>query len=81
MNPDLVDLQIRGSESFASLGPAERVKFDLWMRIILQQSQTMYLRHLLFSHDPDDHLGARRLLEQSLRKQGFREWLDQAEPD
>jgi hypothetical protein len=81
MNPDLLDLQIRGSQSFASLDLAERVKFDMWIRIVFQQSQSMYLRHLLFSHDPDDHGGAVRLLEQALRKKGIQEWLDQAETD
>ena len=50
----LLDLQIRGTQSFLNLDPEDRLKFDLLLRILFQQSQTMYLRYLLFNHDPDE---------------------------
>lgn len=77
----LLDLQIRGTQSFLNLDPEDRLKFDLLLRILFQQSQTMYLRYLLFNHHPDEYAGTVHLLEKSLRSRGIREWLDQAETD
>ena len=81
LNPDLLDLQARGFRSFASLDPKERLQFDLLLRIIMQQSETMYLRYLLFNHDPDEFAGTKSVLEKMVRLQGFREWFDHAETD
>lgn len=81
LNPELFDLQDRGNHSFVTLEPSDRRRFDALTRIILQASQTMYHRQLLFRHDPDEHAGPTRFLERWCRMQGFREWLDQADPD
>ena len=81
LNPDLLDLQTRGSESFERLDLTERARFDLLLRIGFLRSQTMYLRHLMFRHDPEDYAGAAPYIEHVLRKPGVREWLDQAETD
>ncbi|MCB0256652.1 MAG: hypothetical protein KDI55_23270 [Anaerolineae bacterium] len=81
LNPDLMDLQIRGSQSFERLDHAERARFDLLMRITFLQAQTMYLRHIMFRHDPENYAGAVPFIEQSLRKPGIREWLDQVQTD
>ena len=81
LNPELLDLQTRGNQDYLSLDSSERLKFDLMMRNGFHLSQTMYLRHLLFSHDPENHEGATKRLDQSLRMQGVRDWLDQNEVD
>ena len=81
MNPDLLELQERGMQSYLTLDPIERMKFDQLVRISFLQSQTMYLQHLLFKRDPEDYIGALRKLEHALRKPGIREWLSQVETD
>ena len=81
LNPELLDLQTRGSQDYMSLSSNERVKFDLMIRNGFQLSQTMYLRHLLFNHDPENHEGATKRLEQSLRMPGIRDWLRENEFD
>ena len=81
MNPDLLELQNRGMQSYLTLDPIDRMKFDQLIRIIFLQSQTMYLQHLLFRRDPDDYNGGTRKLEYALQKPGVREWLSESETD
>lgn len=82
LNPELMDLQIRGNRSFSTLDRSEQIKFDQLTRIMLLQSQTMYLRYLLLKNDPDDYAGPTRMLEEGLRNSpGLREWYDQVTPD
>ena len=49
-----MDIDTRGSRQFVDLDRAERRGFDLLARMMFQMSQTMYLRHVPFRHDPDD---------------------------
>lgn len=81
LNPELMDLQTRGSQDYLSLDSRERPKFDLLMRNGFQLSQAMYLRHVLFNHDPENHSGATKRLDQALRMPGIREWLSHNEVD
>lgn len=81
LNPELLDLQNRGFQDYFSLDSNESLKFDLMIRNGFQLSQTMYLRHLLFRHDPENHKGATKRLDQLLRMPGIRDWLGQNEVD
>lgn len=81
LNPELLDLQTRGIQDYLSLDSSDRLKFDMIIRNTFQLTQTMYLRHLLFNYDPENHKGAKKRLDQSLRMPGIRDWLSQNEVD
>lgn len=81
LNPELMDLLTRGSQDYLTLDSIEQQRFDLIMRNGFHLSQTMYLRHVLFEHDPESHRGATKRLEHSLRMPGIRDWLSQNEVD
>jgi poly(3-hydroxyalkanoate) synthetase len=80
-NADVSELYARGSKSYLDLDSAERVRFSMLIRNMLNATQAGHVRHLVLRNDPADFRGNERMLESMFRQKGIREWLDKNEPD
>ncbi len=81
LNPDLIDLFLRGSKDFDALDAGERFRFDLLMRNTMTAFQGAFLRHRVFGGDPLGFEGAGRLVDSILKSPGVRAWLEQGDFD
>jgi hypothetical protein len=81
LNPDLIDLFLRGSRDFEALDSSERMRFDLLMRNTMTAFQGAFLRQRMIGGDPLDFEGAGRLIDSILESPGARAWLEQGDFD
>jgi len=81
MNPDVLDLYVRGSKSFADLDEGEKPRFDMILRNVLSALQGAYIRQLTFGNDPVGFDGSIRTIDRLVKGQGFRDWLSLNNPD
>jgi hypothetical protein len=81
LNPDLIELFLRGSKDFDALDSGDRFRFDLMMRNTMTAFQGAFLRHHLIGGDPLGFEGAGRLIDSILKSPGARTWLEQGEFD
>lgn len=81
LNPDLVDLFIKGCEDFDALAAAERLRFDLLLRNMFAGFQRAFLRQQVVGHDPEHFAGAERLMDSILVNPGVLKWLEHGDKD
>jgi len=81
LHPTLVELLLRGFESYNELESSERFRFGLLLRNIFSEMQGAYIRQLSVEHDPREFEGSVRMLDEILRNRGVQEWLERNEPD
>ena len=81
LNPDLLQLLMRGSDSLSNLTKSDNFRFGLLLRNIFSSMQGSYIRHLSLERAPEDFEGSTRVLDDLLANPGVREWLKSNNPD
>ncbi len=81
LNPEILELYARGSESYADLDEGDKLRFDMVLRNVFSALQGAYVRQLTFGNDPTDFAGSERTLDRLVRSRGIRDWLSHNNPD
>lgn len=81
LNPEILELYARGSESYVDLDEGDRVRFDMVVRNVFSALQGAYVRQLTYGNDPTHFSGSERTLDRLVRGQGIRDWLSHNNPD
>ena len=81
LNPELLELYMKGRESYTNLDTAGKIKFDMIVRNIFSEIQGAYIRQLSIEHDPDGFLGLEKVVDQTITCAGVQELLHRAEFD
>jgi hypothetical protein len=81
LNPEILDLYARGSESYVDLDEGDKQRFDLVLRNVFSALQGAYVRQLTFGNDPTHFAGSERTLDRLVRGRGIRDWLSHNSPD
>jgi len=81
LNPDLLELSLRGYESYSGLSSMDKIRFGMLMRNIFSAMQGAYMRHVSVRHDPLEFEGTAKHIDAILKNPGARQWLEKTDPD
>ena len=81
LNPEVLELYARGSESYTDLDEDEKLRFDMVLRNVFSALQGAYVRQLTYGNDPTNFAGSERTLDRLVRSRGIRDWLSHNNPD
>ena len=81
LNPELLEVYLKGRGSYAQLKTNEKIKFDMIVRNLFSEIQGAYIRQCSTDHDPDGFLGLAKVVDQTISCTGVKELLQLAEFD
>ena len=81
LNPGLLEIYLKGRESYVNLATNEKIKFDMIVRNVFSEIQGAYIRQWSIDHDPNGFLGLAKVVDQTISCAGVQELLKVAEVD
>ena len=81
LNPEPLEIYMKGRKSYANLETNEKIKFDMIVRNVFSEIQGAYIRQWSIDHDPDGFLGLAKVVDQTISCTGVQELLQLAEFD
>tara|TARA_R110002073_G_scaffold54154_2_gene139478 strand:+ start:85 stop:588 length:504 start_codon:yes stop_codon:yes gene_type:complete len=81
LNPELLELYMKGRKSYKNLESNEKIRFDMIFRNVFSEIQGAYIRQWSIDHDPNGFLGLTKVVDQDVSCVGIQELLQLAEFD